>query len=51
MTMLATPPIVASTAKLFGRYIRELRHVQDRIADSSAVVKVTLEGIQNGKGF
>ncbi|MBK7297703.1 MAG: ATP-binding cassette domain-containing protein [Flavobacteriales bacterium] len=52
VTMLATLPIVALIAVLFGRYIRELsKNVQDRIADSSVVVEETLQGIQNVKAF
>ncbi|MBK9515207.1 MAG: ATP-binding cassette domain-containing protein [Flavobacteriales bacterium] len=52
LTMLASIPVVAVVAVLFGRFIRKLsKEVQDRIADTNVVVDETLQGIQSVKAF
>ncbi len=52
LTMLASIPVVAVVAVLFGRFIRRLsKEVQDRIADTNVVVDETLQGIQSVKAF
>jgi ABC transporter fused permease/ATP-binding protein len=52
LTMLASIPVVAIVAVLFGRYIQKLsKQVQDRIADTNVVVEETLQGIQSVKAF
>ncbi|MBL7965195.1 MAG: ATP-binding cassette domain-containing protein [Flavobacteriales bacterium] len=52
LTMLASIPVVAIVAVIFGRYIRKLsKEVQDRIADTNVVVEETLQGIQSVKAF
>ena len=52
LTMLATLPVVALLAVVFGRYIQKLsKQVQDRIADTNVIVDETLQGIQNVKAF
>jgi len=52
LTMLATVPVVAVVAVVFGRFIRRLsKDVQDRIADTNVVVDETLQGIQSVKAF
>ncbi len=52
LTMLASVPLVAVVAVVFGRFIRKLsKQVQDRIADTNVVVDETLQGIQSVKAF
>ncbi len=52
LTMLASIPVVAIVAVVFGRYIQKLsKQVQDRIADTNVVVEETLQGIQSVKAF
>ncbi|MBK8498095.1 MAG: ATP-binding cassette domain-containing protein [Flavobacteriales bacterium] len=52
LTMLASIPVVAIVAVIFGRFIRKLsKEVQDRIADTNVVVDETLQGIQSVKAF
>ncbi|MFN3874395.1 MAG: ABC transporter ATP-binding protein [Flavobacteriales bacterium] len=52
LTMLASIPVVALVAVVFGRFIRKLsKEVQDRIADTNVVVEETLQGIQSVKAF
>ncbi len=52
LVMLAIVPLVSIIAVLFGRYIRKFsKKVQDKVADSNAVVEETLQGIQNVKSF
>jgi len=52
LTMLASIPVVAIVAVVFGRFIQKLsKQVQDRIADTNVVVDETLQGIQSVKAF
>lgn len=52
LTMLASIPVVAVAAVIFGRFIQKLsKQVQDRIADTNVVVDETLQGIQSVKAF
>lgn len=52
LIMLAIVPVVSVVAFLFGRYIRKFsRNVQDKVADSNAIVEETLQGVQNVKSF
>jgi ABC transporter fused permease/ATP-binding protein len=52
LAMLASIPVVAVVAVVFGRYIRKFsRQVQDRLAESNTVVEETLQGIANVKAF
>ena len=52
LTMLASVPVVAVVAVVFGRFIRKLsKQVQDKIADTNVVVDETLQGIQSVKAF
>ena len=52
LTMLASIPVVAIVAVIFGRFIQKLsKQVQDRIADTNVVVDETLQGIQSVKAF
>lgn len=52
LTMLASIPVVAIVAVVFGRFIQRLsKQVQDRIADTNVVVDETLQGIQSVKAF
>lgn len=52
LIMLAIVPVVSVVAFLFGRYIRKFsRTVQDKVADSNAIVEETLQGVQNVKSF
>jgi ABC-type multidrug transport system fused ATPase/permease subunit len=52
LTMLASIPVVAIVAVIFGRFIQRLsKDVQDRIADTNVVVDETLQGIQSVKAF
>ncbi len=52
LTMLASIPVVAVAAVIFGRFIKKLsKQVQDRIADTNVVVDETLQGIQSVKAF
>ncbi|CAG0972205.1 MAG: ATP-binding cassette domain-containing protein [Bacteroidetes bacterium] len=50
--MLATVPVVAIIAVLFGKYIRKLsKQAQDMVAESNNIVGETLQGIANVKAF
>lgn len=50
--MLATVPVVAVLAVVFGKYIKKLsRQAQDSAADSNSILQETLTGIKNVKGF
>lgn len=50
--MLATVPIVAVLAVIFGKFIKKLsRQAQDAAAESNSILQETLTGIKNVKGF
>lgn len=50
--MLATVPVVAVVAVIFGKYIRKLsKQAQDMVAESNNIVGETLQGIANVKAF
>jgi ABC-type multidrug transport system fused ATPase/permease subunit len=50
--MLATVPVVAVVAVIFGKYIRKLsKQAQDMVAESNNIVGETLQGITNVKAF
>jgi ABC-type multidrug transport system fused ATPase/permease subunit len=52
LTMLASIPVVAIVAVIFGKFIQKLsKQVQDRIAETNVVVEETLQGIQSVKAF
>jgi len=50
--MLATVPVVAILAVIFGKKIKKLsKQAQDASADSNTILQETLMGIKNVKGF
>ena len=50
--MLATVPIMALLAVVFGRFIRKLsKQAQDFAAESNSIIEETLSGISNVKAF
>jgi ABC-type multidrug transport system fused ATPase/permease subunit len=52
LIMLATVPIMAIIAVVFGRFIRKLsKQAQDAAADSNAIIEENLMGITNVKTF
>lgn len=52
LIMLATVPVMAIVAVLFGRYIRKLsKEAQDYIATSNSILEEALTGIANVKAF
>lgn len=52
LIMLATVPVMAIVAVIFGRYIRKLsREAQDYIATSNSILEQALTGIANVKAF
>lgn len=52
LIMLATVPVMAIVAVLFGRFIRKLsKHAQDEAAASNVVIDESLTGITNVKSF
>jgi ABC-type multidrug transport system fused ATPase/permease subunit len=52
LIMLATVPIMAIIAVLFGRFIRKLsKQAQDAAADSNSIIEENLMGITNVKTF
>ena len=52
LIMLATVPIMAIIAVVFGRFIRKLsKKAQDFTADSSVIIEESLVGISNVKSF
>jgi ABC-type multidrug transport system fused ATPase/permease subunit len=52
LIMLATVPVMAIVAVLFGRFIRKLsRQAQDESAKSNSVIEESLMGISNVKSF
>ena len=52
LIMLATVPVMALVAVLFGRFIRKLsKHAQDAAAKSNSVIEESLMGISNVKTF
>lgn len=52
LIMLATVPVMALVAVLFGRFIRKLsKHAQDAAASSNSVIEESLMGISNVKTF
>lgn len=52
LIMLATVPVMAIVAVLFGRFIRKLsKKAQDEAATSNSIVEEALMGIQNVKSF
>lgn len=52
LIMLATVPIMALLAVVFGRFIRKLsKQAQDFAAESNSIIEETLSGISNVKAF
>lgn len=52
LLMLATIPIFAIIAVVFGRYIKRLsKETQDKVADSNSIVGETLQAIADVKAF
>lgn len=52
LIMLATVPVMAIIAVIFGRYIRKLsKEAQDHIATSNSVLEEALSGIANVKAY
>jgi ABC-type multidrug transport system fused ATPase/permease subunit len=52
LIMLATVPLMAVIAVLFGRFIRRLsKEAQDAAADSNSIIEESLMGINNVKTF
>lgn len=52
LIMLATVPVMAIVAVLFGRFIRRLsREAQDEAAASNVIIEESLTGISNVKSF
>lgn len=52
LIMLATVPVMAIIAVLFGRFIRRLsKEAQDAAADSNSIIEESLMGINNVKTF
>lgn len=52
LIMLATVPIMAIVAVIFGRFIKKLsKKAQDHAAESSSIVEESLMGITNVKSF
>lgn len=52
LIMLATVPVMAIVAVLFGRFIRKLsKQAQDYTADSNTIIEEALMGITNIKSF
>lgn len=50
--MLAIIPVVALTARFFGKFIRKIsRNAQDKVADSNTVVEETLQAIGSVKAY
>lgn len=50
--MLATVPVIAVVALLFGKYIRKLsKNVQDNVAQSNVIIDETLQGFSSVKSF
>ena len=50
--MLATVPVVAILAVIFGKKIKKLsKQAQDASADSNTILQETLMGIKNVKSF
>jgi ABC-type multidrug transport system fused ATPase/permease subunit len=52
LIMLATVPVMAIIAVIFGRYIRKLsKNAQDFTAESNSIIEEALSGIANVKAF
>ena len=52
LLMLATIPVFAIIAVIFGRYIKKLsKQAQDKVADSNSIVGETLQAIADVKSF
>ena len=52
LIMLATVPVMAIIAVIFGRYIRKLsKNAQDFTAESNSIIEESLSGIANVKAF
>lgn len=52
LIMLATIPVVAVVAVVFGRYIRGLsKKTQDKVADTGTILDETMQGILSVKAF
>lgn len=52
LLMLATIPIFAIVAVIFGRYIKKLsKQAQDKVADANSIVGETLQAIADVKAF
>lgn len=52
LLMLATIPVFAIIAVIFGRYIKKLsKQAQDKVADSNTIVGETLQAIADVKAF
>ncbi|MES2836626.1 MAG: ABC transporter transmembrane domain-containing protein [Bacteroidota bacterium] len=50
--MLATIPVIAIVAILFGKYIRKLsKTVQDNVAESNVIIEETMQGFSSVKSF